>query len=579
MKILLAAVNAKYIHSNLAVRTLESYARTHLTSGEMPELEIHEYTINEQKDHILADLYRRRPDVITFSCYIWNMEIIFSLAKTLKLILPDVPIWLGGPEVSFDAAKILREHEEIAGIMTGEGEATFAGLMRFFAGAVRADGDLPENLTGVVWRKSDGRIVTAPPTPPLALDEIPFFYRDMAGEEGMEVFRHRIIYYESSRGCPFSCSYCLSSLREKVRFRSLEKVCEELQFFLDAGVPQVKFVDRTFNCNHRHAQGIWTYIREHDNKVTNFHFEIAADLLTDEEIELLSTLRPGLVQLEIGVQSTNPDTLEAIDRVQNMDHLRSVTDRIRAGANIHQHLDLIAGLPYEDVATFRRSFDEVYAMKPQQFQLGFLKVLKGSAMHRRAEEFGIVYHAEAPYEVIRTNWLSYSDVLYLKGVEEMTEVYYNSCQFVYTMEALTEETGSAFDTYAAIADWYDRNFDRDVQHSRMARFTILRDFIRDRFPERQKYYESLLLLDLYLRENAKSRPAWAPDPAPWKPLFQEYYREHAEGRIDRRMMHGEVFDVDIFGIGGEGPWPVVFDYRSRDPLTGNARVVHVNTRK
>jgi radical SAM superfamily enzyme YgiQ (UPF0313 family) len=579
MKILLAALNAKYIHSNLAVRTLESYARTHLPKQEMPELEICEYTINEQKDHILADIYSRNPDVITFSCYIWNMEMIFSLAKTLKLILPEVPVWLGGPEVSFDAPAILKEHPEIAGIMTGEGEATFAGLMKFFKEAGSGDAGLPERLTGIVFRREAGEIVTAPPTPPLDLDEIPFFYRDMAGEEGMEVFRHRIIYYESSRGCPFSCSYCLSSLREKVRFRSLPKVCEELQFFLDAGVPQVKFVDRTFNCNHRHAMGIWQYIREHDNKLTNFHFEIAADLLTDEEIDFLSTLRPGLVQLEIGVQSTNPDTLAAIDRVQNMDHLRSVTERIRGGKNIHQHLDLIAGLPHEDVASFRRSFDEVYAMKPQQFQLGFLKILKGSAMHRRAEEFGIIYHPEAPYEVIRTNWLSYRDVLYLKGVEEMTEVYYNSCQFVHTMEALTEEIGSAFDTYAAIANWYRRQFPRDVQHSRLARFTILRDFIRNRFPARQKFYEGLLLLDLYLRENAKSRPSWAPDPALWKSVFQDYYREHAEGRLDRRMMHGEVFDVDVLGIGGSGPWPVVFDYRSRDPLTGNAQVIHVKTTK
>jgi radical SAM superfamily enzyme YgiQ (UPF0313 family) len=579
MKVLLAAVNAKYIHSNLAVRTLEAYALRHLAEDERPEIEIREYTINEPEENILADIYRRKPDVITFSCYIWNMEMIFSLAETLKLVLPHRPVWLGGPEVSFDAAQILAKHEEIDGIMTGEGELTFARLLRFWkkTGDVHAEPDA--EVTGIVFRGAEGRITAARPTEPVNMDEIPFIYAQEKEASPMEVFRNRIIYYESSRGCPFSCSYCLSSLGEKVRFRSLGKVCDELQFFLDARVPQVKFVDRTFNCNHLHAQGIWNYIREHDNGVTNFHFEIAADLLRDDEIELLSTLRPGLVQLEIGVQSTNPDTLAAIDRVQNMDHLRSVTERIHAGANIHQHLDLIAGLPYEGMESFRKSFDEVYAMKPQQFQLGFLKVLKGSSMHRRAEEFGIVYHPQAPYEVLCTKWLSYSEVLALKGVEEMTEVYYNSCQFVHTMEALTEEIGSAFDTYAAIADWYRRQFPRDVQHSRLARFTILRDFIRDRFPARQKFYEGLLLLDLYLRENAKSRPSWAPDPALWKSVFQDYYREHAEGRLDRRMMHGEVFDVDVLGIGGSGPWPVVFDYRSRDPLTGNAQVIHVKTTK
>ncbi|MDO4621832.1 MAG: B12-binding domain-containing radical SAM protein [Eubacteriales bacterium] len=571
-RVLLAAVNAKYIHSNPAVRYLAAYAAAHVpaVAEGQTEVLVREYTINQQMEQIMADIYRAEPEMIGFSCYIWNMNAVGHLVRNLHLILPEVPIWLGGPEVSYDADKILREYPEVTGIMEGEGEKTFAQLLEAY-GAV---GDGIADLTGVkgiTYRHPfTGDICIHEPQEILDLDEVPFFYRDLPAG----TFSNRVVYYESSRGCPFRCSYCLSSIDKKVRFRNTELVKKELQFFLDANVPQVKFVDRTFNCDYKHAAGIWEYIREHDNGITNFHFEIAADLLTEEELDLLATLRPGQVQLEIGVQSANSDTIHAIDRVMDLDHLRAVVARIRKGRNIHQHLDLIIGLPEEGMESFARSFDAVYAMEPDQFQVGFLKVLKGSAMYHRAKEYGIVYRQDAPYEVLATNWMDYSEILRLKGIEEMVEVYYNSCQFTHTMQLLTESGESPFLLYQKLADYYEDNGLNERSHSRMDRFRILRDFAVQVLAVPTGEIEAVLLYDLYLRENSRSRPAWAPDPSRGKAIFKEYFRELCGDKVDHRMLHGEVLDTDPAGFGGEGPWYVVFDYRRRDPLSGNA-FVHV----
>ena len=365
MKILLIAINAKYIHSNLAVYCLRACA------GEYREqVEIAEYTINHQKEEILADIYRRKPDVAAFSCYIWNREYVAGLIRDFHLLCPKVPVWAGGPEVSYDAVRFLQEYPQAAGVMAGEGERSFRALAEIYARGLEAETELA-GIPGLIWRRASGEISENLPAKQMDLDEIPFVY------ESLEDFAHKIIYYESSRGCPFSCSYCLSSIDKRVRFRSLELVFQELQFFLDAKVPQVKFVDRTFNCSHSHAKAIWRYLAEHDNGITNFHFEIAADLLDEEELEILAGMRVGLIQLEIGVQSVNPKTLQEIERVTEISRLAQRTAYVRGGNNIHQHLDLIAGLPYEDYESFIHSFNEVYAMAPQQLQLGFLKVLKG----------------------------------------------------------------------------------------------------------------------------------------------------------------------------------------------------------
>lgn len=571
MKILLIAINAKYIHSNLAVYCLKACA------GELEaQVEIAEYTINHRKEDILADIYRRKPDVAAFSCYIWDREYTVSLIRDFHQIAPEVPLWVGGPEVSYDAREFLEEFPQAAGVLAGEGEKSFAALVKAYARGGRA-----EDIPGLVWRGEDGRIHENLPAERIDMDEIPFVYKNMEG------FAHRIIYYESSRGCPFSCSYCLSSIDRQVRFRSLDLVLPELQFFLDQKVSQVKFVDRTFNCSHSRAQAIWRYIAEHDNGITNFHFEIGADLLNEEELRLLSSLRPGLVQLEIGVQSVNGTTIREIDRVTDLERLRRTVAAVRAGKNIHQHLDLIAGLPYEDYESFVNSFNAVYAMRPQQLQLGFLKVLKGSKMRAKAAEYEILYRQEPPYEVLSSRWISYGELLRLKGVEEMVEVYYNSSQFAHTLEALEGLFPHPYAMFEALAGYYEREGLNGRSHSRLARLEILRAFALERDPEHRELYEELLLLDLYLRENSKSRPAWAKDLSPYREDFRRFYQREVtspgslkgyEGYDSRQlahMTHGEVFFYDVFHTGGTPPYLTVFDYRNRDPLTGNGAVVRV----
>lgn len=562
MKILLAAINAKYIHSNPAIYSLRAYVEKYQS-----QIELGEYTINQQTDEILEDIYRRKPDIIAFSCYIWNVEKVRELTEQISLVLPRTLLWAGGPEVSYHAADFLRDCPQMAGIMRGEGERTFARLAAYYLEGVGA----LEEIAGITYRDQEGEVRKTPPGRVLSMDEIPFLYGDL------KEFTHRIIYYESSRGCPFSCSYCLSSIDKRVRFRSLPLVKRELQVFLDEKVPQVKFVDRTFNCNHAHAMEIWRYIREHDNGVTNFHFEIAADLLTEEEIALLATLRPGLVQLEIGVQSTNPVTIREINRKMDLPKLRDRVERIREGKNIHQHLDLIAGLPGEDLESFRRSFNQVYAMRPHQLQLGFLKVLKGSSMEERAAEYGTVYRPRPPYEVLSTRWISYGDLLELKGVEEMVEVYYNSGQFARTIEALSQAFADAYSLYRGLAQYYQERGWKGQNHSRMKRLEILRQFALETDGTRKTLYERLLLEDLYLRENSKSRPNWAMDLTPYKDLIAHFYKEEAQNRTLlpgyegygyrqlRTMTHLELFVREEGGLE-----LVLFDYQRRNPLTQDA---------
>lgn len=571
MKILLIAINAKYIHSNLAIYCLRACA------GEQKEqVELAEYTINHQKEDILADIYKRKPDVAAFSCYIWNRDYVLSLIRDLSLLCPEVPIWVGGPEVSYDAVQFLRDYPQVTGVMAGEGERSFRALAEYYA---KKTEDSLGKIRGLTWRGENGDIYENSPAELMNLDEIPFVY------EKIEAFGHKIIYYESSRGCPFSCSYCLSSIDKSVRFRSLALVYQELQFFLDAKVPQVKFVDRTFNCNHRHAKAIWGYIAEHDNGITNFHFEIAADILDEEERKLLASMRPGLVQLEIGVQSVNLLTIHEIDRVMSLSRLKQTVAQIQAGKNVHQHLDLIAGLPYEDYESFVNSFNEVYRMRPQQLQLGFLKVLKGSKMHRKAKDYGIVYRQEPPYEVLCTRWISYEEIRKLKAVEEMVEVYYNSGQFENTIRHLEQSFPHPFAMYEALAGYYEKEGLNGRSHSRMGRLEILRSFTEEVDKEQRELYDELLILDLYLRENSKSRPAWAGDLSLYKADFRDFYIREAEnpqslknyaGYTSKQIMnmtHGEVFFHDVLKTGADLPCYVVFDYRNRDPLTGNAKLV------
>lgn len=568
MKILLAAVNAKYIHANLAVCSLQAYAGEHVKEA---DVEIAEYTINQQKDDILMDIYRRRADILCFSCYIWNLDYIEELVRDLAKLRPDLPIWLGGPEVSYDAPDVLARLPEATGVMKGEGEETFAGLCRFYQ---ECEGDLGlRSLRGITFRDRDGTVRDNPWRPVMDLNDIPFVYHHM------EAFRNKIIYYESSRGCPFSCSYCLSSVDKQLRFRDLEKVRRELQFFIDQEVPQVKFVDRTFNCRHEHAAAIWKYIAEHDRGITNFHFEVAADLLNEEELEILGSMRPGLVQLEIGVQSTNPDTIREIRRTMDFGRVRGAVERIREKGNIHQHLDLIAGLPFEDMESFARSFGDVYALRPEQLQLGFLKVLKGSYMEEKKLEYGLVYKSRPPYEVLYTKWLSYEDMMRLKGIEEMVEVYYNSRQFTHTLEALEARYPSAFLMYDGLAGFYEEQGLGQVQHKRSARYEILLRYITAEFPEEEERFRELLTYDYYLRENAKSRPEFAGEYKVPKEVLRTFYENEESQRrylpayrdYDRNQMR-KMTHLEYFAQKGIY---VLFDYRERNALSRDARACRV----
>lgn len=592
MKILLIAINAKYIHSNPAVYSLAAYANQNLTKEEKEncQIEIAEYTINHRTETIIADIYKKKPDVLAFSCYIWNWEYVQEVMTELHKLLPQVPIFLGGPEVSFTSEEILNQYPFLSGIMIGEGEETFLELSRaFISGAeqIRMKGLCinNKNLTDESGSIDLIQKTIGEPRGLVNINDIPFFYDDM------EAFEHRIVYYESSRGCPYRCSYCLSSIDKTVRLRDLELVKKELQFFLDLKVPQVKFIDRTFNCNRHHACEVWQYIYENDNGITNFHFEISADILTDRELSILEKMRPGLVQLEIGVQSTNPETIQEINRVMDVDKLREVTGRIKSFKNIHQHLDLIAGLPFEDFITFQKSFNEVYSMKPEQLQLGFLKVLKGAKMWEKADDYGIAYTEKPPYEVLFTNWITYDEILKLKQVEEMLEMYYNSNQFTYTLATLEKEFETPFNLYEALADYYEEKGYVLQNPARSYRYQILLDFCIEKVSQKEDMYRELLTFDIYLREKMKTRPAFAKSQDSLKDISREIYQREEETRELlpayaqynskqlSKMTHLEEFKYSVWKQGDCDKLPecqlIIFDYNERNPLNLEARIILV----
>lgn len=568
MKILLSAINAKYIHSNLAVYSLKAAAKEY-----QENIEIAEFTINNQADYILEEIYKKKPDILMFSCYIWNLSMIEEVMTEFHKLCPHVPIWLGGPEVSFEVEAFLKSHPEVTGIMMGEGEETFYELCAYYSKSYEEE--KLQDILGIAYSDAKGEIKVNPWRSIMSMSDIPFCY------DKMEDFSNRIIYYESSRGCPFSCSYCLSSIDKKLRFRDLNLVKEELQFFIDQKVPQIKFVDRTFNCLHAHAMEIWQYILEHDNGVTNFHFEISADLINEEELELMKKMRPGLIQLEIGVQSTNEVTIQEIKRTMKLERLKEVVEIIKSFGNIHQHLDLIAGLPYEDYKTFQKSFDDIYALRPNQLQMGFLKVLKGSYMYEHAKEYEILYHNRPPYEVLSTKWLSYDDVLTMKRIEEMLEVYYNSGQFEIAMKVLGSCYESPFEMYQKLGDYYEKNHLFGMSHSRIKRCEVLLDFVKEEWQDREDFvtrYECMrqaLVFDLYYRENSKSRPAWAGDMGEFKAVTHFYCK-------NGKMSHVEPFSYDFledfkeFPVAQSQPLWVLYSYDKRDVLSHQASVKYVN---
>lgn len=652
MRFLLCGINAKYIHSNLAIFSLKTYADRKKIPG--AEIILKEYTINNYVEDILQDLYEEKADVVIFSCYIWNISFVRELAAELKKVSPDVKIWAGGPEVSYAANKFLMENPTFDLIMQGEGEEVFSELIRLtveekcrikdvykqseskkvLSGivekrysierkqAVKEEKDIedkhfagednvyPTNyidmsklqkLQGIaVWDFSGEaalgnaesnignktKIINTGFATLMNMDTIPFVYEDF------HLFEHKILYYETSRGCPFCCSYCLSSVDKTVRFRSLPIVKKELDAFLEAKVPQVKFVDRTFNCNRQRAIDIWSYLVEHDNGITNFHFEISSDLLGEEELELFAKMRPGLIQLEIGVQSTNGETVDAIHRHMDLDKLFHYVDSVHELGNIHQHLDLIAGLPYENYERFGCSFDDLYAHEPDQLQLGFLKVLKGTMMEEEVKKYSILYRNQPPYEVLGTKWLSYDEIILLKGVEELVELYYNSGQYTLTLKYAVPFFESPFRFYEMFSAWYRGKGYHKLNHNRLEKYNILREFLREHIDEHEwDTLDEIMLYDMYLRENVKGRPAWAKDTAQYKKEWKALYREQGEklfpedvqaGIYDSKraanQSHIEVFEINIkkFEQSGQVEKKQVFclfDYSRRNPLNRAARTV------
>lgn len=652
MRFLLCGINAKYIHSNLAIFSLKAYADRKKIPG--AEIILKEYTINNYVEDILQDLYEEKADVVIFSCYIWNISFVRELAAELKKVSPDVKIWAGGPEVSYAANKFLMENPAFDLIMQGEGEEVFSELIRLtveekcrikdvykqseskkvLSGivekrysierkqAVKEEKDIedkhfagednvyPTNyidmsklqkLQGIAVRDFSGKaalgnaesnienktkIINTGFATLMDMDTIPFVYEDF------HLFEHKILYYETSRGCPFCCSYCLSSVDKTVRFRSLPIVKKELDAFLEAKVPQVKFVDRTFNCNRQRAIDIWSYLVEHDNGITNFHFEISSDLLGEEELELFAKMRPGLIQLEIGVQSTNGETVDAIHRHMDLDKLFHYVDRVHELGNIHQHLDLIAGLPYENYERFGCSFDDLYAHEPDQLQLGFLKVLKGTMMEEEVKKYSILYRNQPPYEVLGTKWLSYDEIILLKGVEELVELYYNSGQYTLTLKYAVPFFESPFRFYEMFSAWYRGKGYHKLNHNRLEKYNILREFLREHIDENEwDTLDEIMLYDMYLRENVKGRPAWAKDTAQYKKEWKALYREQGEklfpedvqaGIYDSKraanQSHIEVFEINIkkFEQSGQVEKKQVFclfDYSRRNLLNRAARTV------
>ncbi|NLZ49674.1 MAG: DUF4080 domain-containing protein [Clostridiales bacterium] len=489
MKLVLTALNAKYVHTNLAVRYLREY-----TKDLDYECSIKEFSINDRLENILEALIAENPEVIGFSCYIWNIEMVIKLSKLIKKVNPNIEILYGGPEVSFDVRKFL---DSVDGdyLIEGEGEETFRRFILY-----KLNGGSIEDIPGLFYRDENGNINGKNNLNFLDMDQLPFPYSNEYE------FKNKIIYYEASRGCPFNCKYCLSSTIKGVRLRNLDLVKKELTLLMERGVSLVKFVDRTFNANRDYARKLWQFLKDADTN-TRFHFEISADLLREEDIELLRSVPKGRFQFEIGVQSTNEEVVKNINRTMNIDKLAHRVRQLRLADNIHLHLDLIAGLPGESYESFKESFNEVYSFGPHVIQLGFLKLLKGSKMKEEEKKWGMVYSPYPPYEIIRNNYISYDQLVILKKVEAVVDKYYNSQNFGNILQYIMPNFNSAFDFFLNLAEYFQSKgyFNRSI--SGVEYYRIFIDFYKECVGEDLNVLKDLIKYD-YFRFNKRS---WIPD--------------------------------------------------------------------
>lgn len=529
-------------------------------------MNILELTINHEENDLIKQIYKAQPDVIGFSCYIWNMDQIETLIPILKKLMPQTQIVLGGPEVSYNG-QALFERLPIDIIMENEGEPIWYDYMTHLV-----DKTLTLNeIEGIIYRNEVGEIIKNPKRKPMAMADVPFVYNDLTGLE------HKIMYYEASRGCPFSCQYCLSSAEKGVRYLPLERIKKELDYFLAHNVKQIKFVDRTFNANKKIAMAVWEHIIKNDNGKTNFHFEIAAELLDDEMLALLKDARDGLIQFEIGVQSTNPEVLKIIKRPMPFEEIKAVVLKVKALNTIHQHLDLIAGLPLEDYASFKKSFNDVISLRPQQFQLGFLKLLKGSGLRRDAAKYGIVYKEKAPYEVLYTKDLSYDEMLRLHQIEELVERYYNSERFHNALEYLYTYFDCVFDFYEAFSRYWEKMGYDLIQHKKASYYLKLAEYGMTLPHMNETLLKELIRFDWFKHEQVKEVPQEliTVDQSAFKAHANELLRDDtlmieklgidpqitARQRI--RKMHIEWFNYNVYTCEKQ-PTIFLFDYTNNN---------------
>lgn len=574
MKTVLVAVNAQYIHTSLAVRSIAACLR----SQKAGQVEICEFTINQPLALALEELVACKADVYLFSCYIWNVDFVATLAEDLRRLLPKAHIAAGGPQAAYAAEEFLQTHLAFEAVLCGEGEVVCGPYLRAL------DEDEEPYLSGVVYRGQSG-IKKGPPAPLAELDVLPFAYEDLGALQG------KIMYYESMRGCPYRCSYCLSAAQQGLRFKALPKVFEELDRLLAAAPAQVKFVDRTFNCDKARALEIWRYLARRDNGTTNFHFEMAGDVFDEKSLVFLAGVRPGLFQFEIGVQSTNEETLLAIHRNAKLKILFDNVKRLQAGGNIHLHLDLIAGLPHEDLESLAVSFNRVYEARPEQLQLGTLKVLDGTEMQCAAGEYGIVCSAHAPFEVLRTNWLGYEEVCEVKRIAHMVDAYYNSGRFVHIIEHMCAQFATPFAFYQRLAEFYQNKGHPAAPLSKVGHYDLLAAFMKSQGLPLNERAQWLCRYDLLLHEKPRAVPQWVQvDGAqPYGLEVLEFYKkeenirrylpqyEDCEPKQIRRMAHIEVFPFDP-DTGEEGNCALLFDYTRRD-IRGWAKAwrIHLST--
>lgn len=539
MKVLLTAINSKYIHSNLAVRYLRSFAKDLDYEGE-----IKEFTINDREERILEEIIREKPDVVAFSTYIWNVEMVSRISNLIKRVDSNIEILYGGPEVSFDSRTFLKENVGEY-VIEGEGEKTYRDFILYKLGKMEL-----QEVRGLHYKNNE-TVYSNEKRPLMDMGEIIFPY------ETDEDLSNKIVYYEASRGCPFNCKYCLSSTSHGVRFLNIDRVRKELKYFIDKRVRLVKFVDRTFNCNHKFAMAIWEFLINSDTE-TQFHFEISADILKDEEIEILSKAPEGRFQFEVGVQTTNDEVLRNINRFVNFSHIKEKVEELMAIKNIKQHLDLIAGLPGEDYISFKKSFNDVYSIRPEEIQLGFLKLLKGSSMREEANRYGMEYSPYPPYEILKTDMVSYEEMLKLKKVEEMVDKYYNSGKFNYIIKYFENKFHSPFEFYYKLGVFFENKgyFNKNIGN--IEYYKVFLDFNYEILKEDNKFINEIVKFNYllynkkrglpdFLRSNiSKEEEKEIKSSLREKYSFKEYHLEKFSIDLEEYVKSGQIIEKECY---------------------------------